>query len=60
MRAAVDGLRHRLGDGAARRAGYESGSGARYLNFEYTVQAGDFDSDGISLCANTFLDVVQR
>lgn len=60
MRAAVDGLRHRLGDGAARRAGYESGSGARYLNFEYTVQAGDFEPDGISLCANTFLDVVQR
>ena len=42
--------------GAARRATYASGSGTRYLNFEYTVQAGDFDSDGISLCSNTSLD----
>ena len=41
---------------AARRAVYASGSGTRYLNFEYTVQAGDFDSDGISLCSDTFLD----
>ena len=42
--------------GAARRATYASGSGTRYLNFEYTVQAADFDSDGISLCSNTSLD----
>ena len=41
---------------AARRATYASGSGTRYLDFEYTVQAGDFDSDGISLCSDTFLD----
>ena len=32
--------------GAARRATYASGSGTRYLNFEYTVQTGDFDSNG--------------
>ena len=42
--------------GAARRATYASGSGTRYLNFEYPVQAADFDSDGISLCSDTFLD----
>ena len=42
--------------GVARRATYASGSGTRHLNFEYTVQAGDFDSDGISLCSDTFLD----
>ena len=42
--------------GAARRATYASGSGTRYLNFEYTVQTGDFDSNGISLCSNTSLD----
>ena len=41
---------------AVRRAVYASGSGTRYLNFEYTVQAADFDSDGISLCSDTFLD----
>ena len=45
-----------------RRAEYASGSGTRHLDFEYTVQAGtttqaaDFDSDGISLCSDTFLD----
>ena len=39
-----------------RRAEYASGSGTRHLDFEYTVQAADFDSDGISLCSDTFLD----
>ena len=42
--------------GSGHRATYASGSGTRYLNFEYTVQAADFDSDGISLCSDTFLD----
>ena len=42
--------------GAARRATYASGSGTRYLNFEYTVQAGDFDSNGISLCSSRLID----
>ena len=28
-----------------------------YLNFEYTVQAGDFDSNGISLCSSRLLDM---
>ena len=41
---------------AVRRAEYASGSGTRYLDFEYPVQAADFDSDGISLCSDTFLD----
>ena len=42
--------------GSGHRATYASGSGTRYLDFEYTVQAADFDSDGISLCSDTFLD----
>ena len=42
--------------GAARRATYASGSGTRYLNFEYTVQTGDFDSNGISLCSSRLID----
>ena len=42
--------------GAARRATYASGSGTRYLNFEYTVQTGDFDSNGISLCSSRVVD----
>ena len=42
--------------GVARRAVYESGSGTRYLNFAYEVQAADFDSNGVSLCANASLD----
>ena len=41
---------------AVRRATYASGSGTRHLDFEYRVQAADFDSDGISLCSDTFLD----
>ena len=42
--------------GAARRAAYASGSGTNYLNFEYTVQTGDFDSNGISLCSSRVVD----
>ena len=42
--------------GAARRATYASGSGTRYLDFEYTVQTGDFDSNGISLCSSRLVD----
>ena len=42
--------------GAARRATYASGYGTRYLDFEYTVQAGDFDSNGISLCSSRLVD----
>ena len=42
--------------GAARRAAYASGSGTNYLNFEYTVQTGDFDSNGLSLCSSRVLD----
>ena len=32
-----------------RRASYVKGSGTRELEFRYVVQAGDFDSDGISI-----------
>ena len=42
--------------GAAGRATYASGSGTNYLNFEYTVQTGDFDSNGISLCSSRVVD----
>ena len=42
--------------GVARTAVYDPGSGARNLNFGYTVQAGDFDSNGISLCSSRLLD----
>ena len=43
--------------GVARTAVYDPGSGARNLNFGYTVQAGDFDSNGISLCSSRLLDM---
>ena len=42
--------------GSGHRATYASGSGTRYLNFEYTVQAADFDSNGISLCSSRLID----
>ena len=42
--------------GRARRAAYVSGAGTRDLNFEYTVQASDFDEDGVSVCSSRFLD----
>ncbi|MEK7801384.1 MAG: arabinofuranosidase catalytic domain-containing protein [Pseudomonadota bacterium] len=35
--------------GVTRYATYASGSGTSVLNFSYTVQAGDFDADGISV-----------
>ena len=43
--------------GVARTAVYDSGSGTRYLNFEYTVRAADFDSNGISLCSSRLVDM---
>ena len=39
-----------------RRAWYASGSGTADLVFAYTVQSGDVDSDGVSLCSDTSLD----
>ena len=38
-----------------RRAWYVSGSGTADLVFAYTVQSGDVDSDGVSLCSDTSL-----
>ena len=38
-----------------RRAWYASGSGTADLVFAYTVQSGDVDSDGVSLCSDTSL-----
>ena len=35
--------------GNPRQASYESGSGSKELVFQYTVQAGDNDADGISI-----------
>ena len=43
--------------GVARTAVYDSGTGTRDLNFEYTVRAADFDSNGISLCSSRLLDM---
>ena len=42
--------------GAARKAVYSAGSGTPNLDFTYTVQAADFDSDGVKLCESTSLD----
>ena len=42
--------------GAARRAGYVSGSGTKDLEFAYTVLAEDFDADGVRLCSSTTLN----
>ena len=39
-----------------RRASYASGSGTANLEFTYTVERGDLDSDGVSLCSDTRLD----
>ena len=39
-----------------RRAWYVSGSGTADLVFTYTVQSGDVDSDGVSLCSDTSLN----
>ena len=38
-----------------RRAWYVSGSGTADLAFDYTVQGGDVDSNGVSLCSDTSL-----
>ena len=38
-----------------RPARYASGSGTADLVFAYTVQSGDVDSDGVSLCSDTSL-----
>ena len=38
-----------------RRAWYASGSGTANLEFTYTVERGDLDSDGVSLCSDTSL-----
>ena len=42
--------------GRARRAVYTSGSGTSDLDFAYTVQAADFDSDGVNVCASAVFD----
>ena len=42
--------------GAARRAVYAGGTGTANLDFAYTVQASDFDADGLSLCSSTLFD----
>ena len=42
--------------GRARRAVYTSGSGTSRLDFAYTVQAADFDSDGVNVCASAVFD----
>ena len=42
--------------GAARRAGYVSGSGTKKIDFAYTVLAEDFDGDGVRLCSSTALN----
>ena len=42
--------------GAARRAVYAAGTGTANLDFAYTVQASDFDADGLSLCSSTLFD----
>ena len=42
--------------GQARRAVYTSGSGTSDLDFAYTVQAADFDSDGVNVCASAVFD----
>ena len=42
--------------GVVRKAAYASGSGTASLDFTYTVQAADFDSNGVSLCSDEALD----
>ena len=37
-------------------AAYHSGSGSATLEFRYTVQAGDYDDDGIAIGANALID----
>ena len=38
--------------GNSRKAGYVSGSGSAVLRFEYTVAAGDLDTDGLAVKAS--------
>ena len=42
--------------GALRKAVYGAGSGSANLDFAYTVQASDFDADGVSVCSSRLLD----
>ena len=43
-------------DNEVRRAWYVSGSGTANLEFAYTVQRGDSDSNGVGLCSDTALE----
>ena len=42
--------------GALRKAVYAAGSGSANLDFAYTVQAADFDANGVSICSSRLLD----
>ena len=42
--------------GGVERAVYASGSGTASLDFEYIVQRGDIDTNGVSLCTDTIFD----
>ena len=42
--------------GAVRKAVYGAGSGSANLDFSYTVQAVDFDANGVSVCSSRLLD----
>ena len=42
--------------GRVERAVYASGSGTASLDFEYIVQRGDIDTNGVSLCTDTSFD----
>ena len=42
--------------GAVRKAVFSEGSGSADLDFAYTVQASDFDSDGVNVCSSRLLD----
>ena len=42
--------------GALGKAVYGAGSGSANLDFSYTVQASDFDANGVSICSSRLLD----
>ena len=42
--------------GALGKAVYAAGSGSANLDFSYTVQAADFDANGVSICSSRLLD----
>ena len=42
--------------GAVRKAVFASGSGSANLDFAFTVQAADFDANGVSVCSSRLLD----